>query len=43
MLNHIKKISLSNWIMIGMFLGLITGLILNFSVTDPYQENNPYG
>ena len=36
MLNHIKKISLSNWIMIGMFLGLITGLILNFFVTDPY-------
>ena len=34
-----KKISLGNWILIGMVLGLITGLILNFYVTDPLIKN----
>ena len=34
-----KKISLSNWILIGMILGLIVGLFLNFFVTDPFIKN----
>ena len=36
MWEHVKKISLGNWILIGMILGLIFGLILNFYVNDPY-------
>ena len=36
MIGKLKKISLGNWILIGMVLGLITGLFLNFYVTDPY-------
>ena len=39
MLNQLKKISLSNWILIGMILGLIVGLILNFFVPDSYIKN----
>lgn len=39
MLKQIKKISLGNWILIGMVLGLIFGLILNFYVKDPYIKN----
>jgi Na+/H+-dicarboxylate symporter len=39
MLNTIRKISLSNWILIGMILGLIVGLILNFFVKDPYIKD----
>ena len=34
-----KKISLGNWILIGMILGLIFGLILNFYVDDPFIKN----
>lgn len=36
MLNGIKKISLGNWILISMILGLIVGLILNFYVTNTF-------
>ena len=36
MLTKLKKISLGNWILISMILGLIVGLILNFYVTDPF-------
>ena len=36
MLNGIKKISLGNWILIAMILGLIVGLILNFYVTNTF-------
>ena len=39
MLNKLKKISLGNWILISMLLGLIVGLILNFFVTDTYIKN----
>lgn len=35
MLNKLKKISLGNWILIGMILGLLFGLFLNFYVTNP--------
>lgn len=34
--NRLKDISLGNWILISMILGLIVGLILNFYVTDPF-------
>ena len=39
MLNKLKKISLSNWILIGMILGILVGFILNFWVTDPFIKN----
>ena len=39
MINNLKKISLGNWILIGMVLGLIVGLILNFWVHDPFIKN----
>ena len=39
MLSKLKKISLGNWILIGMVLGLIFGLILNFYVTDPFIKD----
>lgn len=39
MLTKLKKISLGNWILISMILGLIVGLILNFYVTDPFIKN----
>ena len=39
MINKFKKISLGNWILIGMVLGLIFGLILNFWVHDPFIKN----
>lgn len=39
MLEYFKKISLGNWILIAMILGLITGLILNFYVTDTFIKN----
>ena len=35
MISNIKKISLGNWMLIGMVLGFIVGLILNFYVTNP--------
>ena len=39
MLGKLKKISLSNWILIGMFLGLLVGLILNFYVDDYFIKD----
>ena len=39
MLSKLKKISLGNWILIGMLLGLIVGLLLNFYVTDPFIKD----
>ena len=39
MLTKLKKISLGNWILISMILGLTVGLILNFWVSDPYIKN----
>lgn len=39
MLCKMKNISLSNWILIGMLLGLVTGLILNFFVPDSFLKN----
>lgn len=39
MMNKLKSISLGNWILIGMILGLIFGLILNFYVSNPYIKN----
>ena len=35
MISKIKQISLGNWMLIGMVLGFIVGLILNFYVTNP--------
>ena len=39
MMSKLKSISLSNWILIGMILGFIVGLILNFFVTDPFIKD----
>ena len=39
MLSNLKKISLGNWILIGMILGLITGLFLNFYVKNPFIKD----
>ena len=39
MLNKFRRISLGNWILIGMVLGLIFGLILNFWVHDPFIKD----
>ncbi len=39
MMGKLKKISLGNWILIGMLLGLIAGLLLNFYVTDPFIKD----
>lgn len=39
MLGKLKNISLSNWILIGMILGLATGIILNFLVPDSFFKN----
>lgn len=39
MINKLKSISLGNWILIGMVLGLIFGLFLNFNVHDPFIKN----
>ena len=36
MINRLKEISLGNWILISMILGLIVGLILNFYVTNTF-------
>ena len=35
MISKLKQISLGNWMLIGMVLGFIVGLILNFYVTNP--------
>ena len=39
MISKLKSISLGNWILIGMVLGLIFGLILNFGVHDYFIKN----
>lgn len=39
MISKLKSISLGNWILIGMVLGLIFGLILNFGVDDYFVKN----
>ncbi|AMD17132.1 sodium:dicarboxylate symporter [Methanobrevibacter sp. YE315] len=39
MLSKLKSISLSNWILIGMVLGFLVGLFLNFFVTDPFIKD----
>ena len=38
-MGKLKKISLGNWILIGMVLGLIFGLFLNFNVHDPFIKD----
>ena len=39
MFYRLKKISLSNWILIGMILGLIVGLFLNLFVNNTFIKN----
>ena len=39
MMGKLKNIGLGNWILIGMVLGLIVGLFLNFFVKDPFIKN----
>ena len=39
MINKLRSISLGNWILIGMVLGLIFGLILNFWVHNPFIKD----
>ena len=39
MISKLKRISLGNWILIGMVLGLIFGLILNFGVHNYFIKN----
>lgn len=39
MIERLKRISLGNWMLIGMILGFIVGLILNFFVTNPFIKN----
>ncbi len=39
MISRLKKISLGNWMIIGMILGFLVGLILNFFVTDPFIKD----
>ncbi len=39
MFGRLKNISLSNWILIGMILGMAAGLILNFMVPDSFFKN----
>ena len=38
-MGKLKNIGLGNWILIGMVLGLIVGLFLNFFVKDPFIKN----
>ncbi|WP_410319943.1 dicarboxylate/amino acid:cation symporter [Methanobrevibacter sp.] len=42
MYKYFKKISLGNWILIGMILGFIVGLFLNFYVNDPFIKNTVF-
>lgn len=42
MFKYFKKISLGNWILIGMILGFIVGLFLNFYVNDPFIKNTVF-
>ncbi|MBE6499712.1 MAG: dicarboxylate/amino acid:cation symporter [Methanobrevibacter thaueri] len=39
MISKLKKISLGNWMIIGMILGFITGLLLNFYLKDPFIKD----
>ena len=39
MINKLKSISIGNWILIGMVLGFVFGLILNFYVHDPFIKD----
>ena len=39
MISRLKQISLGNWMLIGMILGFIVGLILNFYVSNPFIKN----
>ncbi len=39
MIEKIRKISLGNWMLIGMILGFLVGLILNFFVTDTFIKD----
>ena len=39
MISKLKSISLSNWILIGMILGFLVGLFLNFFVSDHFIKN----
>ena len=39
MRDRIRRIGLTNWILISMVLGLIVGLFLNFFVSDPFIKN----
>ena len=39
MMAKLKSISLRNWMLIGMVLGFIVGIILNFYVQDPFIKN----
>ena len=36
MLSYLRKLSLENWILIAMILGIFVGLFLNFYVEDPF-------
>ena len=39
MFNYLRKISLGNWILIAMSLGILTGLFLNFYVDNTFIKN----
>ena len=39
MFNYLRKISLGNWILIAMILGIFAGLFLNFFVENPFIKN----
>ena len=39
MLNYLRKISLGNWILIAMILGILTGVFLNFHVENDFIKN----
>ncbi|WP_458406133.1 dicarboxylate/amino acid:cation symporter [Methanobrevibacter sp.] len=39
MITHLKKISLGNWMLIGMVLGVIFGFFLNFYVSDTFIKD----
>ena len=39
MFNYLRKISLGNWILIAMVLGILTGVFLNFYVENQFIKN----
>ena len=39
MFDYLRKISLGNWILIAMILGILTGLFLNFFVENPFIKD----